>query len=89
MTIHNRLSELEAITRRENADYEAGAWMIFEYEDGTYTISSARLGKHTFESESEMDTFIEKHHKGLPPECGVEFILVSFINAQGEPPEEL
>ena len=90
MTISKRLAELETIAERKNADYETAAWTIFEYEDGTYELSSQRLGRQSFETEEEMNAFIDKHHKGYPPEWGsVGILKVSFINAAGIPAEEL
>lgn len=88
--LDKRLTELEAIAERENKDYETGAWIIFEEEDGTYKLSSSRLGKHDFESKEKLDAFIEEHHKGTPPSWGgFAFIRVSYPDIQGEPPKEL
>jgi len=90
MNLNKRLLELEDIAERVNRDYETGAWIIFEHLDGTREINSARVGKHKFQNEAEMQTFIDKHHKGTPPSWGnLDFIRVSYVNPQEEPLKEL
>ena len=90
MNLDKRLSELEAISERLNNNYEKGAWIIFEHFDGSRKLSSARLGKHHFDSEDEMQEFIDEHHRGWPPNYGrIDFIKVSYANTKGEPPDEL
>ncbi len=88
MKINNRLAELEQITARQNEDFEEGAWLIFEHEDGSYQIRSARLGGHEFDSKEQMQSFIDESHKGNP-EGHIGFIDISYLNVQGEPPKEL
>ena len=88
MKIDKRLTELEQITARQNEDFEKGAWLTFEYEDGTYGIKSARLGDYEFDTKEEMQKFIDENHKGNP-EGHIGFIDISYHDAQGEPPREL
>jgi hypothetical protein len=88
MKINNRLAELEQITARQNEDFEEGAWLTFEYEDGTYGIKSARLGDYNFDTKEEMQNFINENHKGNP-EGYIGFIDISYLDVQGEPPKEL
>ncbi len=88
MKINNRLSQLEMITARQNGDFETGAWLIFEHEDGSYQIRSERLGGHEFDSKEQMQGFINENHKGNP-EGHIGFIDISYLHVQGEPPIEL
>jgi len=86
MNIHKRIKTLEAIVDPD--EFETGAWSIHNYGDGTFSVSSARLGIQRFNSRPEMETFIKENHKGNPPgQFG--FINVNFVNAQGERPIEL
>jgi len=88
MRINNRLSQLEEITSNQAADFEDGAWLIFENEDGSYRIRSERFGGHEFDSKEQMQSFINENHKGNP-EGHIGFIDISYHDAQGEPPREL
>jgi len=88
MRIDNRLAQLEATTLNQAADFEEGAWLIFEHEDGSYQIRSERLGGHEFDSKEQMQGFINENHKGTP-EGHIGFIDISYLNVQGEPPKEL
>ena len=90
MNLNKRLSELESISERLNNNYEKGAWIIFEHLDGSRDLSSARLGKHHFDSEDEMQEFIDEHHRGWPPSYGkIDFIIISEARSAGKPPDEL
>ena len=80
----------DLLQNRVKKVYEKGAWIIFEKTDGTFEVSSARLGNHTFKSESDMNKFIEENFRGYPASYGnVDFIRVSYANTKGEPPKEL
>ena len=70
---------------REKKQYETAAWTVTNHVDGTFTVESARLGKHHFDAEQEKDQFIEDNYRGHPPEWGnVGIINIDVVRSEDE-----
>lgn len=53
----------QLLQNRANANGET--WQVIE-DDSTFTVKTNRLGTFVFDSEDEMDAFIQAKHRGAP-----------------------